>query len=303
MRYVFIINPIAGGKGHNKRYLDILKQKLVNTSLDYQIYISEDAQAIYNIALTEAKSLKPLRIYVVGGDGSICELVNAIQDYSNVEIGVFPKGSGNDFVRNFPEANFFNLDKQLFSKSIPINLIETNTKACLNLASIGFDACVCFNTVQFKKIPFSTNSMRYNLAILKTLITNFGNEVKLKLHSDGKIKTYEGNYLFVLAANGISYGGGFKAAPLAKVNDDYLDLVLIKKPSLFTLMRLIKDYKNGKHLNNPKFDKYLVYLQGQRLEFSSKEALYCNLDGECFKTYEGYFALSHKKIKFIVPNN
>ena len=40
-------------------------------------------------------------IITIGGDGTINEIVNGAPCNPNVEFGVIPSGTGNDFVRNF----------------------------------------------------------------------------------------------------------------------------------------------------------------------------------------------------------
>lgn len=37
---------------------------------------------------------------MVGGDGTINEVLNGITDYDRVRLGVIPSGSGNDFAKN-----------------------------------------------------------------------------------------------------------------------------------------------------------------------------------------------------------
>ena len=45
--------------------------------------------------------------------------------------------------------------------------------------------------------------------------------------------------------NGVSYGGGFRAAPLARMDDGLLDLVLVKKVSRLRIARVVGMYKAG----------------------------------------------------------
>ena len=42
---------------------------------------------------------KEVKLIVVGGDGTINEVLNGIGDFERVSLGIVPMGSGNDFVR------------------------------------------------------------------------------------------------------------------------------------------------------------------------------------------------------------
>ncbi|MCQ3915207.1 MAG: hypothetical protein MJ195_00055 [Mycoplasmoidaceae bacterium] len=41
----------------------------------------------------------PTTIFVIGGDGSVNEVLNGIQNFETTTLGILPFGSGNDFVR------------------------------------------------------------------------------------------------------------------------------------------------------------------------------------------------------------
>ena len=49
----------------------------------------------------EAVSGGARRLVVVGGDGSVNEVVNGIADTPGVELAVIPRGTGWDFVRTY----------------------------------------------------------------------------------------------------------------------------------------------------------------------------------------------------------
>lgn len=302
MRYIFIINPVAGKENTSAKLSRDINEFFTGKNETYKIYVSKYKLHICEIAKSECEKGDMLRIYVFGGDGSFSELVDAVKTFDNVEVGLFPYGSGNDFVKNFDKSlDFMSIEKQINGTSKAIDTIDSLNKTSANICSIGLDAGVGYNMIKFKRLPFVSGAMSYNLAVVKMLLTDFGANMKVKVHADGKITTYEDNYLFVLAANGICYGGGYYGAPLAKIDDGLLELILIKTPSRLKIMGLIGSYKKGNHLTDPKFKNYLTYVRGTKIEVESEKDIFCNFDGECLTLRKDVFSLGKNKIKFITP--
>mgnify|MGYP000181766728 CR=1 FL=1 len=54
--------------------------------------------------ISRVKGEEPVYLLVVGGDGTINEVLNGITDFDKVRFGVIPTGSGNDFGRNLETA-------------------------------------------------------------------------------------------------------------------------------------------------------------------------------------------------------
>ena len=46
---------------------------------------------------------EPVHIFSCGGDGILHEIVNGIGDTPNVYLSILPMGTGNDFVKSFPQ--------------------------------------------------------------------------------------------------------------------------------------------------------------------------------------------------------
>jgi diacylglycerol kinase (ATP) len=80
----------------------------------------------------------------------------------------------------------------------------------------------------------------------------------------------------ISVANGRRYGGGFKVAPRAILDDGLLDVSIIGKVSLLGRLRHIPAMEKGRHLHLP-FVHY-AQLPLFRVEFSHPVA--AHLDGE-----------------------
>ena len=115
MIYHFILNPKSGRNRRHKNLDKIIKEACKKRHLDYHIYYTTcRGDATEYVSSMVRISQEKQRFICVGGDGSINEIVNSAPCNPNVEFGVIPRGSGNDFVRNFSNHKMFqDIDAQL----------------------------------------------------------------------------------------------------------------------------------------------------------------------------------------------
>ncbi len=302
MRYIFIINP----KTHALEKFDEIKTNLERIFSDkkdeYKIVMSKYVGHITKLAKDEAETGDEIRIFGIGGDGTLNEIVQGVVGFANVEIGVFPLGSGNDYVKTFGEIELFlDYDKNIFGDSIEVDVIKTLDSSAINICSVGFDAGVGYRMTSYKDLPFVSGPMSYDIAVARSLMGRLGAKLKVKLYTKDEVVTFTDSYLFVLAASGQYYGGGYHGAPRAIPNDGLLDFILVKTPSLAVILKLVGLYKKGEHLENKLFDKYLTFLRGYKIEIEGQQDFFSNCDGECRKTKAEEFSISEHKIKFILP--
>ena len=78
------------------------------------------------------------------------------------------------------------------------------------------------------------------------------------------------------AANGQVYGGGFKVAPLAFVNDGLLDIIEIAPVPVWKRFLYIPKIERGKHLNLD----IISHSRADSITIQSTNALKAHLDGE-----------------------
>jgi diacylglycerol kinase family enzyme len=131
------------------------------------------------------------------------------------------------------------------------------------------------------------------------LSPKLGDNVVVKV--DGK-NVFEGKMLLSAAANAKFYGGGYKCAPFADVSDGLIDLVIVKKISIITFARLVKFYKDGEHLNDKKFNKYVTFVKGKDIEINAKNDLTSSYDGEVRHNLNYHIKVSDIKVNFILPS-
>ena len=294
MRDVYIINP-ASGKIDNSNEL---KEKLYKVyGLDVKVLITSGVGDALVKARAEAETGDDVRIFACGGDGTSFEVLNGIVGYKNAAIGVIPIGSANDFIKYFgfdSKKDFLDINKQREGTLYPIDLIKVNDKYCMNQCCVGMDAHIADRMKNFKRLPFVSGPMAYNLALVRTIFGKIG--IKASITVDDK-EFADGSFLFGICANAPVYGGGYISAPSAEISDGELDCITIDKISRFRFPKLIPTYKKGKHmgLDICKAGKCKTF------ELKADRPVPISLDGEIIHSDYVRCEIAEKAINLVVP--
>ena len=123
---------------------------------------------------------------------------------------------------------------------------------------------------------------------------------QMKVTIDDEV-VHDGKALLIAVANGHTYGGGYHCAPEAKINDGLIDVCLAKKISRFQASGLMSLYKNGKHVNNPKFKDVLIYKKCKKVTIESPKPVAYAIDGETFRDPKIEISILPLSLNFVVP--
>lgn len=278
MRHIFIINPVAGKGRSQSEIAGNINALLKSREIQYEIYYTRYKGDVKSFVNSKCTDKSPVVFYACGGDGTLHEVINAAVSYSHASVGVIPCGSGNDFVKNFDSHYLFgDIEAQVSGETVKIDMIKAQNEYAVSVCNIGFDADAAFNMHKFKKIPFITGSGCYILSVLYCLLKKLGKKLKVVLDDN---YTFEGTFLLGVAANGHSYGGGYKCAPKALINDGVIDICFVNKMSRFKILGLIGSYKIGTHLENEKLKDYITYKKCKKVKVISQEPVNLCVDGE-----------------------
>ncbi|MDO4607745.1 MAG: YegS/Rv2252/BmrU family lipid kinase [Clostridia bacterium] len=295
MRYVFYVNPVAGKGNTQERIIESIKKFFSDKAEQFKIHITKSKGDALISAKQEAETGDNIRMFACGGEGTVFEVLNGIAGYTNIELGVIPCGSANDFLKYFnTKEEFLDISEQVNGTAVEMDLIKAGDRYCLNGCSVGMDAMVARDMAIFKNWPFVSGKMAYTLAIIKTLLKRLG--VKIKLSIDNGIFR-DTNCLFAVIANAPYYGGGYKGAPDAVPNDQALDCTVVDTVSKFKILELLPIYKKGEH---KKLD-ICSLSRCESMEFTSEKPIPVNLDGEIIETTHIKFQLVKKAVKFVLP--
>jgi YegS/Rv2252/BmrU family lipid kinase len=240
------------------------------------------------------------RFICVGGDGTINEIANSAPGNPNVEFGVIPSGSGNDFVRNFTDKKrFYEIDSQIDGTVHSFDLIKVNDDYCVNMVNIGFDCAVVIEADRFRKYKFLSPSISYILGVIVGFFLRpLGTKMKITL-DDGTV--IDGMLTLTAIGNGKFCGGGFLTCPLANLSDGLMDITIIKKVSRLNFIQLIGCYKEGTFLIKKNAQKVFKYIRTNhfKMEFENEQPI-C-IDGEIFHGKNVDLKVVPAGFNFVVP--
>ena len=301
MKHIFVINPKAGGNDSSTYIVEQLK----NTAIEAEIYITQGpCDATRFVAERCCQADEPLRFYACGGDGTLNEVVSGVMEAacSNAEVGCYPCGSGNDYVKNWPDSSFVDLKAMTTSSAQEVDVMRLNvegkTRYCLNVMNYGFEAEVCRTMNRVRRWPLLGGKMAYVTGIVHCLLHSMHNPCRIAV--DGEI-WQEGDKLLASAADGRFVGGGFQCAPRAVVDDGQLEVLCVDSLNLIRFAKIIGFYQRGEHLDHSEFSDVVHYCRGQRVLFESDREFCIVVDGELIGCQRVEVECLPKSLKFIVP--
>jgi diacylglycerol kinase (ATP) len=209
-------------------------------------------------------------LIILGGDGTLNYVINFFKQIT-IPIGYIPCGTGNDFgylIHGKKDLNTY-LHNALFAPATPVDAGMCNNQLFLNGVGIGFDGWVVRRLLAKR---FFTGKAAYFSTVISLLF--FYREQLVDITIDEKSFTQK---LFMFsAANGKTYGGGFKVAPLADVQDGKLECISIRDIPLLKRLRYLPVIEKGAHLKLP----FIRYKQACSITLESLTPLEAHLDGE-----------------------
>ena len=237
--YYFLVN-ITGGGGRTKKIWHDLSLELKDRDVRYKAYKTKGDEHVRALAgrISELPDDEDIRLVVVGGDGTINNVLNGIRNFDRVALAVIPTGSGNDFARGLgiakdPVAALQDIlgDKgeEPVVRRIDLGKVtwEGGERVFGISAGAGLDALVCKQalTSRLKNVLNKINmgQMIYSLLTVKDLFTMKYIKGRAVL---GGAEMFLDKMIFLAAMNFSCEGGGVPMAPDACSDDGVLSVCL-----------------------------------------------------------------------------
>lgn len=296
MRHIFIINPISG-KGAALQLEPKIRAVLENTDLDWEIHHTEapgEATAFVRKRASEA----PARFYACGGDGTLHEVIEGVKDFPDSAAGVIPAGTGNDFVKSFADPSAFrDIEKQINGTLHQIDLIKAGEHFSANVINIGFDCDVVVWLTAHRDNPLCRGTLAYLIGLICVFFRRLGTELELRFNG----REIKGRYLLCTAANGQFYGGGFRPAPRAAMDDGLMDIAVISKMNRLRFLSLLPSYRTGTYIDRKDIEDILTVDRCSRLSITAPEGGNVCIDGEIYPFRELELEILPGAVNFILP--
>lgn len=305
MKHIFVVNP-AAGKGKNiPSLLASISYACEDLKVEYDIYHTHEAgdATVYVSEKCEQNPDEKFRFYACGGDGTLSEVLNGAVGHDNAEIAVIPAGTGNDFVKTFRHPEYFTtIQKQVLGTAEKIDLLKYNDRYSLNIINVGFDCDVVVEVAKIKRKSFVPSKLAYIMGIAAVFVKPLGKRFKVTIDDNECI---EKEFMLCAMANALYYGGGFKAAPLAQLDDGYMDLCLVDRVSRADFIRIIPKYKSGQHVDENGKSKYpfVRYQKCKKVVIESETTIGVCGDGEVSPANKVVVEIIPNAIAFSIPKN
>ncbi len=298
-----IINPVAGGG--KKAFAERIAKRIGG-----KIYYTVDENDIERFVISQLDKNPYTHFVIYGGDGSVNCCVNGIMKSGHNKTACFTAfslGSGNDFLTYMNEEY---LSEENRENGVLLDVVKADNRYSINILNTGFDCTVVSETARLRqKHNILGGKLSYTIGVLTTLFKKktFHSDMVIT-YTDGSVEKISGEYLLLAVCNCRLYGGGYKAAPVARPDDGILDLVYVKNISRLKLLSILMVYKSGAHIIKEtltdkgvdvvdKFKDILTYRRCKSVEYDTAGEL-C-YDGEIYKSGRVLAEVEEKAIRYV----
>ncbi len=249
-RILFIVNP-AAGKKKSESLIQKISEFCETNLLNFDIEISKGAGEITKLVSTCMKEKTYTDLVGIGGDGTLIECINGIEDFS-VRVGIIPMGTGNDFARALNLTNDIGKILTIIKngKYTLVDLGMMNNNRFVNSAGVGIDGEIIFDTQKIKKVIPS------RFAYLLSTLYNIHKFKPFRAIVELDHEIIEGKYYLIAIGNGEYFGGGMKITPGAKINSGKFEICIVKDVSKMKFLRVLPKVYSGRHIGDESVTMY-----------------------------------------------
>lgn len=304
--YHFIINPNSrSGKG--LQIWNLIQKELHRRNISHIPHLTTGIRHATEIAQELTSTKQPLNLVILGGDGTVNEVLWGLKNYDLITLGYIPTGSSNDLARSLGiskdplEALDHILNPGQFSYMDvgTLTLQDYSSRSFAVSCGIGFDAAVCKEALNSRTKDFLNSlglgKLTYAAIALKQILSYKPSKGFLLLDDIKKIPL---KHTYFISSHIHKYqGGGLMLCPDADSEDGLLDICVVDGLSKLKILIMLPSAFSGKHVHI----KGVSIYRCKKAEISMNVSLPVHTDGEFAAEKNEIIVKSEKtKLRIIV---
>ena len=292
---LIIVNPVSG-RGRALAAEPLVAGYFASQSRSVKFVHSHSSDDIRQLAANGAAAGYRY-VAALGGDGAFHHVVEGIRG-SDAIAGFLPAGNGNDIARDLGIPADAVSAAAAFCHSAPqavdlvrVQFSDGRVAHFVGAGGVGLDAeAAHLANTRFKSLPGVT---RYLVGALWT----FFREPPFELTAEMDGTRWAGRALFAAVANSTSYGSGVRIAPEAKMDDGWLEVVLVENIAWTRLVEAIPIVLTTGDLRFNEVKRFRC----RRVVFRADRAVKVHGDGELLGESPAEFEVVPKAVRVMVP--
>lgn len=301
-----IVNP-AAGNGRAGREWPALAERLRAAGIAFRQMVTcgpGDATLLARQAIAERAE----RLIVVGGDGTLNEVVNGYlnEDGTLVRdapaLALVPLGTGSDFARGMGisgEAAALEVLKRGHTRSLDLGIAmfrdgqgREATRAFANVADFGLGP---ETSDLIARGPKRLGPAAYLYGALRAIAAFTPTPIRVEVDDE---PIYDGPSGMAVIANSSHFGGGMRVAPRARVDDGLFEVLVLDCASRRTLVtEILPRIYRGAHLGHPA----ILQARGRAVTITASKPFPLEVDGEIVGATPAQFSLLPGALRVLVP--
>ncbi len=248
-----------------------------------------------------------LTVVVHGGDGTVNEVLNGLlahPSFEAMDLAILPCGTGADLVRTLGISHSLPVAAQQAGGNVfrkidvgVARFIDLNGNPCrrhfLNVTDVGFGGdLVRYVNSHSKRWGGKLSFFR---GLLATLLQYRNKRIRIGLDDR---PPFEVKASSIVIANGQYFGGGMWVAPPARMDDGFLEVVVVGDVSRMEVLTNTRRLYRGTLSGHPKVEAF----RAQTISLESEEEVFIDMDGELVGRLPVRFELLSKKLQIHTPH-
>lgn len=287
-----IANPVAGG-GRGAVVARTLVPALESAGLSASLFLTAQA----GDARAEAGRARADVFAVVGGDGTLNEVLNGLPARTDTHLAVLPVGTANVVARQLgmqPDAAFV-AAAIAGGQAVPMDLGLHGDRRFLLGAGAGVDAAV---TRVVQEGRGTKSSLWRWVGPAMGVLWRYAYP-KITVSVDGAVLCEAADY--VIIGNCRNSAGIFPATPRAQISDGLLDVCAISGLNLPRIVWLMANVWRPGFVDR----SWIDYRQGKMIDLvprDSGQTVYLQIDGDPAGTLPATFTVADWPVRMVVPD-